>query len=182
MSDSLSYATVLWLAFAYWRQSRSARRLAIPLLLLGAGNIAFDASNIPWAAGLTSHELSPILEKPVLFSYVDLGSILFLGAVAYVLIERFAENQAERTRLSGEFEAARTVLQVLIPDFLPPVAGLTVESVYIPAQEVGGDFFQVLPIPGGGDAFIVLGDVSGHGLKAAMTVSLLVGTLRTLAE
>ncbi|MGO9621978.1 MAG: SpoIIE family protein phosphatase, partial [Desulfobaccales bacterium] len=40
----------------------------------------------------------------------------------------------------------------------------------------------MLPIPGGGDAFIVVGDVSGKGLKAAMTVSLIIGTLRTLAE
>jgi serine phosphatase RsbU (regulator of sigma subunit) len=47
---------------------------------------------------------------------------------------------------------------------------------------VGGDFFQVLPIPGSGDAFIVVGDVSGKGLKAAMTVSLIVGTLRAYAE
>jgi serine phosphatase RsbU (regulator of sigma subunit) len=46
---------------------------------------------------------------------------------------------------------------------------------------VGGDFFQVLPLEDG-SAFIVVGDVSGKGLQAAMTVSLLVGTLRTLAE
>jgi serine phosphatase RsbU (regulator of sigma subunit) len=61
------------------------------------------------------------------------------------------------------------------------VAGLTVESAYFPAQEVGGDFFQVLPLADGA-AFVVVGDVSGKGLKAAMTVSLIVGTLRTLAE
>jgi serine phosphatase RsbU (regulator of sigma subunit) len=52
---------------------------------------------------------------------------------------------------------------------------------------VGGDFFQILPLPGsvgsnGPSAFIVLGDVSGKGLKAAMTVSLIVGTLRTCAR
>jgi serine phosphatase RsbU (regulator of sigma subunit) len=40
----------------------------------------------------------------------------------------------------------------------------------------------VLPIAGGSDAFIVIGDVSGKGLKAAMTVSLIVGTLRAYAE
>jgi serine phosphatase RsbU (regulator of sigma subunit) len=125
--------------------------------------------------------LPPILTNPVSFTYADLAYVLFLGAVAYVLIERFAETQAERTRLHGEFEAARTVQQVLIPDFLEPVPGLTVESAYLPAQEVGGDFFQVLPLADGA-AFIVVGDVSGKGLKAAMTVSLIVGTLRTYAE
>jgi len=182
VSDAICYATVLWLAFFYWRQSRSARRLAVPLLLLAVANIAFDASLVPFFSGYSAGSLPPILANPVRLTYPDLASIFFLGAVAYVLIERFAETHAERARLHGEFEAARTVQQVLIPDFLPAVAGLSVESAYLPAQEVGGDFFQVLAIPGSGDAFIVIGDVSGHGLKAAMTVSLIVGTLRTLAE
>jgi sigma-B regulation protein RsbU (phosphoserine phosphatase) len=181
MSEALCYSTVAWLAFAYWKQSRSARRLAVPLLLLAVAKIAYDASSVTYFAGLTAHLLPPIVVDPVLFRQTDVASVLFLGAVAYVLIERFAETQAERTRLHGEFEAARTVQQVLIPDFLPPVAGLVVESAYLPAQEVGGDFFQVLPIPDGA-AFIVVGDVSGKGLKAAMTVSLIVGTLRTYAE
>jgi len=182
ISEALCYATVAWLAFAYWKQSRSARRLAVPLLLLAASKIAFDAGGVAYFAGLSSHMLTPIIAAPVLFRQTDLASLFFLGAVAYVLIDRFAETQAERSRLTGEFEAARSVQQVLIPDFLPQVPGLTVESAYLPAQEVGGDFFQVLPIPNSGDAFIVVGDVSGKGLKAAMTVSLIVGTLRAYAE
>jgi serine phosphatase RsbU (regulator of sigma subunit) len=45
---------------------------------------------------------------------------------------------------------------------------------------VGGDFFQVIPAEGGG-VLAIIGDVSGKGMPAAMTVSLLVGTFRTLA-
>lgn len=45
----------------------------------------------------------------------------------------------------------------------------------------GGDFFQVISLPDGSN-LIVIGDVSGKGLKAAMTVSLIVGTLRTLTD
>ena len=51
------------------------------------------------------------------------------------------------------------------------------ESVYIPAQEVGGDFFQVLPGVDG-SLLVIVGDVSGKGLKAAMTVSTIIGALR----
>ena len=54
-------------------------------------------------------------------------------------------------------------------------------SAYRPAQEVGGDFFQIIPLDGG-STLVVLGDVSGKGLKAAMAVSLIVGAIRTLAE
>jgi len=56
-----------------------------------------------------------------------------------------------------------------------------VESVYQPAQQVGGDFFQILPACNGG-LLIVVGDVAGKGLPAAMLVSMLVGSIRTTAE
>ena len=55
------------------------------------------------------------------------------------------------------------------------------ECVYKPAGQVGGDFFQILPIASNG-ALIIIGDVSGKGMPAAMAVSLLVGTVRTLAH
>ena len=54
-------------------------------------------------------------------------------------------------------------------------------SAYRPAQQVGGDFFQLIAQPDG-SALLVLGDVSGKGLKAAMTVALIVGTIRTVAD
>ncbi|MBL8215811.1 MAG: SpoIIE family protein phosphatase [Bryobacterales bacterium] len=43
--------------------------------------------------------------------------------------------------------------------------------MYRPADEVGGDFFQVMEL-GDGEVLVVVGDVSGKGLKAAMVVSL----------
>jgi serine phosphatase RsbU (regulator of sigma subunit) len=76
---------------------------------------------------------------------------------------------------------ARLVQQVLIPSEIPTVTGFDIHCVYKPAGHVGGDFFQIIPIASGG-LLIAIGDVSGKGMPAAMTVSLLVGTLRTLAH
>jgi serine phosphatase RsbU (regulator of sigma subunit) len=56
-----------------------------------------------------------------------------------------------------------------------------VETVYEPAQQVGGDFFQVLPA-GEGGLLVVVGDVAGKGLPAAMLVSVLVGAVRATAD
>jgi len=70
---------------------------------------------------------------------------------------------------------------VLIPEQVPEIAGFTIRSVYEPYGEVGGDFYQILPLPEGG-ALIAIGDVSGKGMQAAMMVSLLVGTLHALVE
>ncbi|MGC2252338.1 MAG: PP2C family protein-serine/threonine phosphatase, partial [Acidobacteriaceae bacterium] len=61
---------------------------------------------------------------------------------------------------------------------LPQVPGLTIESEYRPAREVGGDFFQILPQPTDGSVLIVVGDVTGHGLQAGMLVALIVGAIR----
>jgi serine phosphatase RsbU (regulator of sigma subunit) len=63
---------------------------------------------------------------------------------------------------------------------IPAVSGFRVESAYKPAGEVGGDFFQILPTADAG-LLVVIGDVSGKGIPAAMTVALIVGTVRTLA-
>lgn len=71
---------------------------------------------------------------------------------------------------------------MLIPEALPVVPGLTLESEYRPAQSVGGDFFQIIPDKADGSVLIVVGDVTGHGLKAAMLVSLIVGAIREHTE
>ena len=82
--------------------------------------------------------------------------------------------------MAAELEAAREIQQRLVPAKLPQVKGYTIEAAYFPAQEVGGDFYQVFAR--GDDAqLVVLGDVSGKGLKAAMTSTLALGALRALA-
>ena len=109
-----------------------------------------------------------------------LGTLLFLALIFTIAREQFLERERQ-SRIELEIKSAREVQQILVPEETPAIAGLSIASVYRPAEEVGGDFFQVIALPDGG-ALIALGDVSGKGLKAAMTVSLIVGTLRTLAE
>ncbi len=70
------------------------------------------------------------------------------------------------------------VQHVLIPEELPHVPGLTIESEYRPAREVGGDFFQIVPHPADGSVLLVVGDVTGKGLQAGMLVALIVGVIR----
>jgi len=101
--------------------------------------------------------------------------------VLLVLVLRFARASREQERMRGEFEAARTIQQVLVPEETPSNPGFSVQAAYHPAGEVGGNFCKVVPTPNGG-LLAVIGDVSGKGMRAAMTVSLLVGTFRTLAH
>jgi len=100
-------------------------------------------------------------------------------ASAFVTTKHINMEGARQLRAETELEAARAVQQVLIPDKLPTLPGFKIESVYRPAGEVGGDFFQILCTTQG-NVLIVIGDVSGKGMPAAMTVSLLDGTIRSL--
>ncbi len=113
-----------------------------------------------------------------------LDSLLFLVLLYTVTHQEFLERRRQG-QIELEMRSAREVQHVLIPEETPPIPGLSIASVYKPAAEVGGDFFQVIPLGVSGEesgALIILGDVSGKGLKAAMTVSLIVGTVRTLAQ
>jgi hypothetical protein len=110
-----------------------------------------------------------------------LTELLTQLAMLGILGLRFARSRRDEERFSAELEAASVVQHVLIPEEIPQIPGFAIEATYKPAGQIGGDFFQILPLKGGG-VLVVIGDVSGKGMPAAMTVSLLVGTLRTLAH
>jgi sigma-B regulation protein RsbU (phosphoserine phosphatase) len=106
--------------------------------------------------------------------------ILAALSMALIILLRSNRQSRQQALFESELEAAREVQQVLLPDTVETVPGFAIESVYQPAQQVGGDFFQILPDSRGG-MLVVVGDVAGKGLPAAMLVSVLVGATRTAA-
>jgi serine phosphatase RsbU (regulator of sigma subunit) len=108
-------------------------------------------------------------------------SIALFAAIIFAVYRYVLDQQGRRAALEQEMQSAREIQQVLIPETLPALKGYAVTSAYMPAHEVGGDFFQMLATPDG-STIVALGDVSGKGLKAAMNVSMIVGVLRSQAE
>jgi len=117
----------------------------------------------------------------VLMVVTDILTILVPASVLAILIYRFVRQWREHQRIEGELQQAQAVQALLVPERLPQTTGYIVEGTYLPASQVGGDFYQVLPLPLGG-LIVVLGDVSGKGLRAAMVVSMAVGALRAIAK
>jgi len=160
-----------------------ARLLLIPTLLdLGfyvADNTAIVLGQLGW------NSVPRILDVPVSIPPFTMHPgvllhLVFLLAMLVFLILRFTRARRREVRLAGELEAARQIQQVLLPDQQDQCPGFKVESIYQPAERVGGDFFQQIG-DGHGGLLIVVGDVSGKGLPAAMLVSVLVGGLRAEA-
>jgi serine phosphatase RsbU (regulator of sigma subunit) len=107
-----------------------------------------------------------------------------LGYIGFVRVSvsearRHILAQTEKAILESEMAAAREVQRVMVPEDPPHISGYAIESAYRPAADVGGDFFQVIPLKSG-RTLVVIGDVSGKGLRAAMIVSMIIGTLRTV--
>jgi hypothetical protein len=116
---------------------------------------------------------------PVVLS--EFTDIALLICFSVVLLRHFRSSQRRQQAMEQDVKQAQEVQQVLIPEALPQVAGLTIESEYRPAREVGGDFFQILPHATDGSVLIVVGDVTGKGLQAGMLVALIVGAIRAEA-
>ncbi|MEU2433016.1 SpoIIE family protein phosphatase [Streptomyces sp. NPDC007861] len=98
------------------------------------------------------------------------------------LVGRAALNIDNARMYTGQREAALALQRSLTLKPLPDVAGLELMGRYLPASahEVGGDWFDVIPLPGG-RAGLVIGDVMGHGIRAAATMGQLRTAVRTLA-
>jgi serine phosphatase RsbU (regulator of sigma subunit) len=111
----------------------------------------------------------------------NIAQVLLLFSIVYAVYRYLVEDRRRQAALEQEFKNAREIQQVLVPEELPSLPGFAVTSAYRPAQEVGGDFFQIIPLENG-STLVILGDVSGKGLKAAMAVSLIVGAARTVVE
>ena len=94
-----------------------------------------------------------------------------------LLCAEMVEAARERAAYASELQAASNVQQLLLASTSKPTPGFKVDSVYLPASEVGGDFFFVSPAPDGTLTAIV-GDVSGKGLTAAMRVAMILGAIR----
>ncbi len=166
---------LVWVTIRGIRKNRTEGWLALPAIVL----VAFS---------LYTEELIVLHVPPQWFPFGvaiglrQVGTVLSLIIITVLLLRRFLHGQREREQWRLEIEQARQVQQMLIPEQLPQIPGLTIESEYRPARVVGGDFFQILPDSSDGSVLIVVGDVTGHGLQAGMLVALIVGAIRTAAD
>jgi hypothetical protein len=114
-------------------------------------------------------------------SIQDISLFALILVVLGLAIRRFLQSKARQRELMNDLEQAHEIQSLLIPEQVPQMPGYRVEGTYLPASQVGGDFYQVLPLQEGG-LLLLLGDVSGKGLRAAMLVSMVVGAVRTIVK
>src|SRR3954463_3010388 len=97
------------------------------------------------------------------------------------LVREQEAEAATRQRFEQELEGARLIQQNFLPKELPDLPGWQIAAYYRPAREVGGDFYDVIPLPDGRVAFVV-GDVTDKGVPAALVMSATRSVLRASAQ
>jgi sigma-B regulation protein RsbU (phosphoserine phosphatase) len=106
------------------------------------------------------------------FTRMELVALEGVAALLALALQRLDVKQADvvRTRADLDRVAARRVQRGLMSSRLPPNAGVTAYSAYLPALDVGGDFYS-LKYLGNGKVSVAIGDVSGNGVSAALVMS-----------
>ncbi len=97
------------------------------------------------------------------------------------LVRQQKAEARTRERFEQELEVARLIQQNFLPRELPDLAGWDVAAYYRPAREVGGDFYDVIPLADGQIAFVI-GDVTDKGVPAALVMAATRSVLRAFAQ
>ena len=120
-------------------------------------------------------------------------SLVLLGGISYLIINKFSEDnhkitvlnerlKAENLRMSAELEITSQLQKMLLPKDheLSQIPGLEIAGFMEPADQVGGDYYDVLA--NNGATKIGIGDVTGHGLESVVLMLMVQTAIRTLQE
>jgi serine phosphatase RsbU (regulator of sigma subunit)/predicted ester cyclase len=104
------------------------------------------------------------------------------GSVMYELTQQRLEHELrEREQFEHELRVAQRIQQALLPKELPLLDNWEIVPYYQPAREVGGDFYDFLTLPDG-RVGVIIGDVSGKGVAAALVMANTQSVLRAVSQ
>ena len=97
--------------------------------------------------------------------------LLFTGALGWFVLSQTRNQASAYAALSRELQLAREIQQSLLPRRMPQLRGLRISGAYLPMSAVAGDFYDVMARPDG-SVVVIVADVSGHGVPAALIASM----------
>ena len=101
----------------------------------------------------------------------SIGFLIFIGCLFSIAVRHFFSTERELATVEGELEAARRIQNSILPDGPPKVAGISIAIRFQPSSTVAGDFYDFLD-PDSSHVGMVVADVSGHGVPAALIASM----------
>jgi serine phosphatase RsbU (regulator of sigma subunit) len=92
------------------------------------------------------------------------------------------EDIVEKGRLDEELKLGREIQMNLLPRQIPCVPNLSLQGMMTPAKEIGGDYYDFIPLPNKEELAIVIGDVSGKGVAAGLLMSMVKATIHAFSQ
>ena len=149
--------------------------LGLSYKLTPARRLLFAGSLLAFIIGLTGNNTFSskriIIEFSPFWFAVSLGGMIFLLALELV----------DRVRVRDELQIARELQSELMPHDLPALPGYGFAHSYRTANEVGGDYYDLMSLSDGRLALVV-GDASGHGMAAGLVMAIANATLKTALD
>ncbi len=148
-------------------------KLSPPRRLLFASSLVAFCFGLMSDSGIfyDSKKVSIHIQFNPMWFAVSVGCLVFLLALELV----------DRVRVRDELEVARELQKELLPRVMPELAGYDFAHSYRTANEVGGDFYGLTPLPDGRLALMVA-DASGHGMAAGLVMAIANATWRTALD
>jgi len=110
-----------------------------------------------------------------------IGFIFLLCCLGYVAARQTFRNEERLLSISKELEIARRIQSGLLPQSAVQVPQLEVAARFVPASAVAGDFYDFL-MGDSGELGVLVADVSGHGVPAALSASMVKVAIRSQAD
>lgn len=125
-----------------------------------------------------------VLEKPLSGTILEKKIDLLTGIAKQTALalqnDQFQQERIQTEAIQQEYKFARTIQQTFLPRSIPHVKGWDIASYWQPANQVGGDFFDVITLPNG-DFYTVIADVSDKGMPAALYMTVTRTLFRSFA-
>ncbi len=153
--------------------------LGLSYKLTPARRMLFAVSLIAFLLGLFDDPEVVVRNATTRWS-VDFSPFWFLVSLL-LMVYLLALELVDRVRVRDELEVARELQADLLPNNVPPVPGYDFAHSYRTANEVGGDYYDLTPLPDGRVALMV-GDASGHGMAAGLVMAIANATLKTALD
>lgn len=113
--------------------------------------------------------------------YEFIGFALFLCSLGYLVARRSLRTEEALLAIRNELEIARRIQTSILPEAMPELSGLHLAAKYIPMSQVAGDFYDFLVVDDW-RVGILIADVSGHGVPAALVASMVKVAIAAQAE
>ena len=164
--------TACIVAFWPWKRIPPAvRPIAALALAWGLSQLIFFAALLTDLYALPG---IPNIFRNWMFPVSTIAQFFVIAAIIALHLRDQRQVALHRASLAGEMQAAQEIQRTLAQASVDTLPGLDIRIAFLPAREVGGDFYSCTVLPGNRQR-LLLGDVSGKGAAAAMTAAVLLG-------